>query len=127
MTIIHKYVIIKTYGVSYDTITQYTRVSRTKGGGFSPVWNQKLKFALKVPQLAFVRFEVRDKLNENEIISELDDILLGCYTMRFSSIRPGLRIVPLLREDGSQIDKARIFVKITTSSDEINERDLTIH
>jgi hypothetical protein len=80
---------IHVYGVPADKADAKTRM--VKDNGFNPIWNQDFKFVVNCPELAFIKFIVRD-----------DDVgkdqLLGQYTIRFENIRCGYRHVQLVNK-----------------------------
>jgi hypothetical protein len=85
------YVVVAVHGVREDNAEARTRT--VKDNGFNPVWNEKLDFVVNCPELAFVRFTVKD-----------DDFgrdqLIGDYAVRFQNIREGL------------LDITRVYSKI---------------
>ncbi len=74
------YVSVNIHGVPSDEAEKKTR--HIKDNGFNPVWNEDFKFSINCPELAFVRFTVKD-----EDLGK--DDLLGFYTIRFECIRKG--------------------------------------
>lgn len=104
------YVSVLMYGVPKDTCARLTGLSKTPGG-FHPVWNEKLTFDVDVPQLSFVRFEVRDAVAANGA-RRADDPLLAQYTVKLLNIRNGLRTVPLSSPAGDALRNARLFVRV---------------
>ncbi|XP_067860673.1 1-phosphatidylinositol 4,5-bisphosphate phosphodiesterase zeta-1-like [Heptranchias perlo] len=92
------------YGVPTDNAVQETKVLLSAGS--YPKWNDCLVFCVQVPELALVRFIVKDinPLSENE--------LLGQYTLPFTSMRKGYRVVPLLSSDGLSLAPANLFVYV---------------
>ncbi len=77
------------YGVPADRAEAKTKT--IKDNGFNPIWNQDFKFVVNCPELAFVRFTVRD----NDVGK---DDLLGQSTVRFENIRSGYRHVQLINK-----------------------------
>lgn len=74
------YVTVQVYGVPSDNAEQKTK--HVKDNGFNPIWNQDFKFVINCPELAFVKFSIRD-----EDIGI--DPLLGYYAIRFINMREG--------------------------------------
>lgn len=72
-----------------------------KDNGLNPIWNQDFRFMINCPELAIVKFTVRD-----------DDVgkdqLIGHYSIRLTSIRPGYRHVRLKNKES----KGTLFVGI---------------
>lgn len=78
--IIDPYVIISTYGVSFDRHEEKTKV--IKDNGFNPRWDETFEFTICCPELAFVRFKVKDEdLSQDDFIGE--------YTIRYENMRQG--------------------------------------
>lgn len=50
---------MKIYGVPSDKQEKKTRT--IKDNGFNPIWNEDLEFIINCPELAFIRFIVKDK------------------------------------------------------------------
>ena len=105
-------------GVNADSKTLCTPVAE-KPGGFHPVWEEKLTFVVNVPQLAFLRFEVRDAVESSVgpdgVIGSRkfnDDPLIAQYTIKLSNVRNGFCAVALSRPTGEQLEHSRLFVKI---------------
>ncbi|XP_041059034.1 1-phosphatidylinositol 4,5-bisphosphate phosphodiesterase zeta-1-like [Carcharodon carcharias] len=72
---------VEIYGVPSDSAAQQTKVLPCTG--CYPNWNDCLLFCVQVPELALVRFTVKDinPLSEND--------LLGQYTLPFTSMKKG--------------------------------------
>ena len=75
------YVTVSIHGVPSDECEQKTRV--IVDNGFNPTWNENFKFNINCPELAIVRFTVKD-----EDVGK--DDLLGYYAIRFECMRKGL-------------------------------------
>ena len=58
------------------------RTDLIKDNGFNPIWNQDFKFVINCPELAFLKFTVKDD-------DFGKDSLLGYYVIRFENIRQG--------------------------------------
>lgn len=78
--IIDPYVEISIHGVPADNKRLVSRV--VKDNGYNPIWNEDFKFNINCPELAFVRFLVKD-----EDIG-IDDYI-GEFTIRFENMRQG--------------------------------------
>ncbi|XP_053309606.1 1-phosphatidylinositol 4,5-bisphosphate phosphodiesterase delta-3 [Spea bombifrons] len=74
--------------------------------GFNPLWDERLRLEVLVPELALVRFVVEDydKTSSNDFV--------GQYTLPFQSIKQGYRHVHLLSKDGASLTPATLFVHI---------------
>lgn len=95
------YVSIKIHGVPSDKQEKKTR--SIKDNGFNPIWNEDLEFTINCPELAFVRFTVKDEDVGN-------DDLIGTFTIRFEHIRQGYRHIMLK----NKASKGTLFVGIRT-------------
>lgn len=58
--------------------------------GFNPMWNERFKFDVHVPELVMVRFVVEDY----DTTSQND--LIGQYCLPLTSIQNGKRVQPKL-------------------------------
>ena len=86
--LMYPYVMLRIIGVNADPKTLCTPVAE-KPGGFHPVWDKKLTFVVNVPQLAFLRFEVRDAVESSvgpdSVVGSRnfnDDPLIAQYTIK---------------------------------------------
>ncbi len=74
------FVVVNIFGIKLDLAEKKT--NSVQDNGFNPLWNETFKFVVNCPELAFVKFTVKD-----------DDIgkdqLIGEYTIKFNNIRPG--------------------------------------
>lgn len=84
--IIDPYVEISIHGIPADEKKLSSRV--VNDNGYNPIWNQDFTFCVNCPELAFVRFVVKD-----EDIG-IDDYI-GEYTIRFDNMRQGYRHIKL--------------------------------
>uniref|UniRef100_A0A0K0EWS5 Phosphoinositide phospholipase C n=1 Tax=Strongyloides venezuelensis TaxID=75913 RepID=A0A0K0EWS5_STRVS len=103
--IVDPYVSIEIYGVQQDKCKQKTKT--IKNNGFNPYWNQFFTFPLYCPEMALVRFVVKDfdTTSTNDFVGE--------YTIPVSSIRPGYSHIRLNTGYGHTLDEAAsIFVRI---------------
>jgi hypothetical protein len=65
------------------------------------MWNEDFKFTINCPELAFVKFTVKDK-------DFGKDQNLGCSAHRFENLRPGYRHIKLINKEM----KSTLFVGI---------------
>ncbi|XP_061106791.1 1-phosphatidylinositol 4,5-bisphosphate phosphodiesterase zeta-1-like [Conger conger] len=70
----------------------------------NPKWDAPMNFAVSVPELALVRFTIRD-----HSLRPANDFL-GQYTLPFTSMKKGYRWVPLLSREGHDLDPASLFI-----------------
>ena len=99
MDISDPYVKISIFGVPSDNAEKRTKP--IKDNGFNPIWNEDFEFIVNCPELAFVKFNVRD-----EDIGM--DQSIGYYTIRFESMKQGYRHVRLINKES----KGTLFVGI---------------
>ena len=97
------YVVVSVYGVPADNAEKKT--TRIKDNGFNPFWNEEFEFTINCPELAFVKFTVKDE-------DFGSDQLMGHYTIRFENIREGYRHVKLI----NSASKGTLFVFIKINS-----------
>lgn len=77
---IYKKVVISIYGVPDDN--QEKKTKAIKNNGLNPIWNEDFKFVVNCPELAFIKFTVKDDdFGKNSVV--------GSYTIRFENIRTG--------------------------------------
>ncbi|XP_072418315.1 1-phosphatidylinositol 4,5-bisphosphate phosphodiesterase zeta-1-like [Chiloscyllium punctatum] len=98
---------VEIYGVAKDTVAQQTKVLTCAGEARCyPLWNDSLLFCIQIPELALVRFTVKDvnPLSEND--------LLGQYTLPFTSMKKGYHNIPLLSSNGLRLAPAMLFVYV---------------
>ncbi|XP_070570893.1 1-phosphatidylinositol 4,5-bisphosphate phosphodiesterase delta-1-like [Ptychodera flava] len=103
--IIDPYVKVYIYGASCDWNEAKTEV--VHDNGFNPKWDETLEFDIKVPELAMVRFLVRDyeRIGTNEFI--------GQYTIPMTSMQQGYHHIPLLSKVGEPLLPASLFVNVS--------------
>ncbi|XP_067439028.1 1-phosphatidylinositol 4,5-bisphosphate phosphodiesterase delta-1-like [Thunnus thynnus] len=101
-SIVDPLVKVEVYGVPDDEQVQET--SHVENNGFNPKWNTKFQFDVHVPELALVRFVVKDhdSMSANEFVAQ--------YTLPFNSLKMGYRHVPLLDKNGDPLPSAGLFV-----------------
>ena len=89
------------------------KTEHVKNNGFNPVWkNNKFKFNVKVPQLAFLEFRVKDHSSTGND----HDIAIFCLPLRL--IQEGYRRVPLEDFKGNKVSPASLLVKINIKEEE---------
>ncbi|KAI7792763.1 1-phosphatidylinositol 4,5-bisphosphate phosphodiesterase delta-1a isoform X2 [Triplophysa rosa] len=103
-SIVDPLVKVEVWGIQADNAMQQT--NHIDNNGFNPMWNSKFKFLVYVPELALVRFLVKDydASSHNDFV--------GQYTIPFTSMQMGYRHVPLLTKRGDLIPSAGLFVHI---------------
>ncbi len=74
------YVTISVIGIKADMCEQKTQ--SVSDNGFNPIWDEKFIFVINCPELAFIKFTVKDK-------DVGKDQLIGEFTIRFENIRQG--------------------------------------
>ncbi|XP_027444712.2 1-phosphatidylinositol 4,5-bisphosphate phosphodiesterase delta-4 isoform X3 [Zalophus californianus] len=104
-SIVDPLVRVEIFGVHPDTTRQET--SYVENNGFNPYWGQTLSFRVLVPELALLRFVVKDynRKSRNEFI--------GQYTVPWTCMQQGYRHIHLLSKDGISLHPASIFVHIS--------------
>lgn len=93
------YVTLSTHGVKCDN--HEFRTKTVKDNGFNPVWNEVFQFDINCPELAFIKFTVRDE-------DFGKDQLIGDFTIRLQNIRQGYRHLRLCNKES----KGSLFVAI---------------
>ncbi|XP_017276407.1 1-phosphatidylinositol 4,5-bisphosphate phosphodiesterase delta-1 isoform X2 [Kryptolebias marmoratus] len=103
-SIVDPYVKVQIYGVPADTAKKVT--STVDNNGFNPAWNENFQFDVYVPELALVRFVIKDydTTSDNEFV--------GQYTLPFNSLKMGYRHMPLFNKTGDLLPSAGLFVHI---------------
>ncbi|KAI1715497.1 phosphatidylinositol-specific phospholipase c, X domain-containing protein [Ditylenchus destructor] len=103
--IIDPYVSVEIFGVPSDERKARTRAVRNNG--FNPVWNENFSFHLHCPELALVRFAIKDfdSTSANDFIGE--------YSVPVSNIRQGYSHVRLNTGfEHTPDDAASIFIRV---------------
>lgn len=93
------FVSVYVYGVQADCASKKTRA--IKDNGLNPVWNENLSFTVNCPEMAFVKFAIKDEDFGR-------DDLLGHFTIRFTNMRVGYRHIKLRNKQS----KGTLFVGI---------------
>lgn len=70
-----------------------------------PVWNEEFEFSLRVPELALLRIEVKDKDNGK------DDDFAGQTCLPVSELRHGFRSVPLYDRKGEKFKFVKLLMR----------------
>ncbi|CAH1249762.1 PLCD3 [Branchiostoma lanceolatum] len=99
------YVKVQICGIPADCAEQ--RTEWKKNSGFHAVWNVAMTFPLALPELAMLRFEVKD--HDSMTASDM----LGQFALPVDSIQQGYRHVHLLDKRGGDISPASLFVYIS--------------
>ncbi|CAL1547805.1 unnamed protein product [Lymnaea stagnalis] len=105
--IIDPFIKVEVYGVPSDQAEYKTKV--IENNGFNPRWYETCSFKLRVPELALVRFTVKDE------DWGIDDFI-GYYCLPVSSIQEGFRHFPLYDKNGDLYSQSLIFTHITLTS-----------
>ncbi|XP_074169480.1 1-phosphatidylinositol 4,5-bisphosphate phosphodiesterase delta-4 isoform X1 [Rhinolophus sinicus] len=95
---------VEVFGIRPDTTRQET--SYVENNGFNPYWGQTLCFRVLVPELALLRFVVKDYnwRSRNDFV--------GQYTLPWTCMQQGYRHIHLLSKDGTRLHPASIFVHL---------------
>nr|BAA09046.1 phodpholipase C delta4 [Rattus norvegicus] len=101
-TVVDPLVRVELYGVPEDTKQQET--SYVENNGINPYWGETFYFQIQVPELAMLRFVVKDysRTSRNNFI--------GQYTLPWTCMKHGYRHVSLLSKDGTSLHPASHFV-----------------
>ncbi|KAL6082158.1 hypothetical protein STEG23_027333 [Scotinomys teguina] len=108
-SIVDPLVKVELFGVPEDTRQQETNY--VENNGFNPYWGQTFCFRVQMPELAILRFVVKDynwKSRNN---------FIGQYTLPWTCMKQGYRHIPLLSRDGTSLHPASIFVYICMRED----------
>ncbi|KAM9839454.1 1-phosphatidylinositol 4,5-bisphosphate phosphodiesterase delta-1a isoform 2-T2 [Aulostomus maculatus] len=103
-SIVDPLVRVEIYGVPADSASKETHY--IDNNGFNPMWNERFRFDIHVPELTMVRFVVEDY----DTTSQND--LVGQYCLPLTSVQNGYRHVPLLTKRGDVICSAGLFVHL---------------
>ncbi|XP_033618976.1 1-phosphatidylinositol 4,5-bisphosphate phosphodiesterase delta-3 isoform X1 [Fukomys damarensis] len=103
-SIVDPLVRVEIHGVPADCAQKET--SHVLNNGFNPSWGQTLRFLLRAPELALVRFVVEDydATSPNDFV--------GQFTLPLSSLQQGYRHIHLLSKDGAPLSPATLFVHV---------------
>jgi hypothetical protein len=75
--------------------------------GFNPIWDETCEFIIRMPELAFVYFVIKDHSTTGK------DVKLGQFVLPFRAIMEGYRHVNLHDEMNVPIVPASIFIHVT--------------
>jgi len=99
------YVNVEIFGIHADSKRFTTKI--VKNNGLNPVWKEEFRFSLHCPEVAILRFSVKD------FDPVTSDDFLGEFSIPVGSLRSGYSIVRLnTGADHSPDDVASIFVRI---------------
>ncbi|XP_055899333.1 1-phosphatidylinositol 4,5-bisphosphate phosphodiesterase delta-4-like isoform X4 [Biomphalaria glabrata] len=105
--VIDPFVKVSVHGVAADEAKFRTKV--IQNNGFNPRWYETFSFKVKVPELALLRFTVKDQ-------DPGKDDFIGYYCIPLSSIQEGYRHFPLYDKHDNIYRQSLIFIHITISS-----------
>ncbi|XP_008313097.1 1-phosphatidylinositol 4,5-bisphosphate phosphodiesterase delta-3-A-like isoform X2 [Cynoglossus semilaevis] len=106
-SIVDPQVWVEIHGAPIDNSKKKT--NHVDNNGFNPRWDSTFNFTVHAPDLALVRFVVEDH------DYTLSNDFLGQFTLPLTSLRTGYRHVRLLRQDGSSLSPASLFVHLSVS------------
>ncbi|KAF4803839.1 1-phosphatidylinositol 4,5-bisphosphate phosphodiesterase delta-3 [Turdus rufiventris] len=107
-SIVDPFVRVEIYGIPADCAKQQTH--HKLNNGFNPRWEETLRFQVRVPELALVRFVVED------YDSTSCNDFVGQFTLPLPSMRQGYRHIHLLSKDGASLSPATLFVHVRCKS-----------
>ncbi|XP_078702171.1 1-phosphatidylinositol 4,5-bisphosphate phosphodiesterase delta-1-like isoform X3 [Branchiostoma floridae x Branchiostoma belcheri] len=99
------YVKVQVCGIPADCAEK--RTEWRKNSAFHSVWNTAMTFPLALPELAMLRFEVKD----HDSMTGSD--MLGQFALPLDSVQQGYRHIHLLDKRGADISPAALFVYIS--------------
>ncbi|KAF7639855.1 Phosphoinositide phospholipase C [Meloidogyne graminicola] len=106
--IIDPYVSVEIIGIPNDRYKLNTKP--VHNNGFNPVWNENMSFPLACPELAILRFCIKD------FDSTSRDEFIGEFSVPVQSIRPGYSHVRLNTGNQHLLDEAAsLFIRIAFS------------
>ncbi|XP_073927839.1 1-phosphatidylinositol 4,5-bisphosphate phosphodiesterase delta-4 isoform X4 [Castor canadensis] len=108
-SIVDPLVKVEIFGIRADTTWKET--SYVENNGFNPYWGQTLCFHVLVPELAVLRFVVKD-YNWRPRHG-----FIGQFTLPWTCMQQGYRHIHLLSRDGISLHPASIFVYICIRED----------
>eukprot|EP00092_Neocalanus_flemingeri_P005512 GFUD01005942.1.p1 GENE.GFUD01005942.1~~GFUD01005942.1.p1 ORF type:complete len:789 (-),score=239.22 GFUD01005942.1:53-2419(-) len=106
--VIDPYVEVKIRGHpdDYNEPDNHKETESVHNNGFNPTWKQSFVFTIKVPEVAFLEFKVKDHSHSGK------DQHLGSYAIRIKDTQEGYRRAYLLDYSGKELKPASLFVKI---------------
>ncbi|XP_046367944.1 1-phosphatidylinositol 4,5-bisphosphate phosphodiesterase eta-2-like isoform X2 [Haliotis rufescens] len=105
--IIDPFVKIELHGVHSD-LKEY-RTKTINNNGFNPRWHEAFTFNIRVPELAMLRFVVKDE-------DRGKDDFIGYYSLPFTSLQEGYRHFPLFDKHGDQFSQTVILAHISITN-----------
>ncbi|KAK7099384.1 1-phosphatidylinositol 4,5-bisphosphate phosphodiesterase delta-1-like isoform X2 [Littorina saxatilis] len=105
--VIDPFIKVEVHGAPNDNAEYRTKV--IKNNGFNPRWYENCVFTVRVPELAIVRFVVKDE-------DRGYDDFIGYYSLPFSSMQEGYRHFPLFDIYGDRYTQSHIFVHVSISN-----------
>nr|KAG5702905.1 hypothetical protein BaRGS_034678 [Batillaria attramentaria] len=105
--VIDPFIKIEVHGAPNDNAEYRTKV--IQNNGFNPRWYESCMFTVRVPELAIVRFVVKDEDRG------VDDFI-GYYALPFNSLQEGYRHFPLFDIYGDRFSNTYIFVHVSLSN-----------
>ncbi|KAL8618755.1 hypothetical protein ACOMHN_015165 [Nucella lapillus] len=105
--VIDPFIKIELHGAPGDNAEYRTKV--IKDNGFNPRWYESCVFTARVPEVAVVRFVVKDE------DPGLDDFI-GYYALPFRSMQEGYRHFPLYDTHGDRLSHTYIFVHVAVTN-----------
>lgn len=107
-SIVDPFVRVEIHGIPADCAKQQTH--HKQNNGFNPRWEETLRFQVRAPELALVRFVVED------YDSTSCNDFVGQFTLPLPSMRQGYRHIHLLSKDGASLSPATLFVHVRCKS-----------
>ncbi|XP_076787785.1 1-phosphatidylinositol 4,5-bisphosphate phosphodiesterase delta-4 isoform X1 [Arvicanthis niloticus] len=101
-TVVDPLVKVELSGVPEDIMEHET--SYVENNGINPYWGETFYFRIQVPELAMLRFVVKDYSRKSR------NKFIGQYTLPWTCMKQGYRHVSLLSKDGTSLHPASIFV-----------------
>ncbi|OQV17417.1 1-phosphatidylinositol 4,5-bisphosphate phosphodiesterase delta-4 [Hypsibius exemplaris] len=98
------YVTVQIFGSSRDCNKQATTYVRNNG--FNPVWNQALVFLIYEPEIAVLRFEIKDYDRRST------DETIGHYSIPVNCLQLGYRHVELFDKHDVNLEPSTLFVNV---------------
>ncbi|MBN3302039.1 PLCZ1 phosphodiesterase, partial [Amia calva] len=83
---IDPYVRVEIHGVPSDSCRKQTNTVKCTGEDANPRWDESLSFTIQVPDLALVRFTIKDHHIRSDFV--------GQYTLPFTSLKKGTINIP---------------------------------
>ncbi|OQV17418.1 1-phosphatidylinositol 4,5-bisphosphate phosphodiesterase delta-4 [Hypsibius exemplaris] len=97
------YVVVEVFGSDRDM--KICNTNSVQNNGFNPTWEEEFHFRVHDPNLAVLRFEVRDMDRRTRDV-------IGQYSIAVGCVQEGFRHVPLLDSQEQPLDLTTLFVHI---------------